>query len=87
VLQDTTTTVVVVVVVCLAKVPQHGGALKVAGVVVGNWKSSGDELSYVKVVDHLTARSAPLQPPPMTAAITSVLVVVGVVVVVVIVVV
>lgn len=57
---------------CAAKVPQHGGALRVAGVVVGNWKS-GKEDSYVKVVDHLTARSAPpmtLQAPPMIAAIT-----------------
>jgi len=57
---------------CAAKVPQHGGALRVAGVVVGNWKSSKED-SYVKVVDHLTARSAPpmtLQAAPMIAAIT-----------------
>ena len=57
---------------CAAKVPQHGGALRVAGVVVGNWKSNKED-SYVKVVDHLTARSAPpltLQPPSPIAAIT-----------------
>ena len=56
----------------VAKVPQHGGALKVAGVVVGNWKSSKEE-SFVKVVDHLTARSAPPVPlpaPPVIASIT-----------------
>lgn len=55
---------------CVAKVPQHGGALQVAGVVVGNWKSSKED-SYVKVVDHLTAQSAPsIRPPPLIAAIT-----------------
>jgi len=52
-------------------VPQHGGALKVAGVVVGNWKSSAED-SYVKVVDHLTARSVPLNPPGMAAMIASI---------------
>jgi len=53
-------------------VPQHGGALRVAGVVVGNWSSSKED-SYVKVVDHLTAKSAPpsqLQLLPQIAAIT-----------------
>jgi len=52
--------------------PQHGGALTVAGVVVGNWKSRGKD-SFVKVVDHATARTAPpkqLAPVPVIASIS-----------------
>jgi len=54
----------------------------VAGVVVGNWKPSGED-SFVKVVDHMTARSAPpkilpappklLSPSPMIASISYVI--------------
>jgi len=53
--------------------PQHGGALTVAGVVVGNWKSRRQD-SFVKVVNHVTARSAPPTPlSPMIASISYVI--------------
>ena len=60
-----------VFVCCVAKVPQHGGALKVAGVVISNWKANKED-SFVKVVDHLTARSAPPTSPQPAAVIASI---------------
>ena len=43
-----------------------------AGVVVGNWKSNGED-SFVKIVDHVTARSAPPKPrlpAPMVSSLS-----------------